>query len=403
MGLFDKKYCDFCGEKIKFLGNRKVEDGNMCTDCAKKISPFMTDRRQTSVVEMKEHLQYREENKNKLSLLRGAQTIGEDSVKLLINRDNRVFAVTRADSGNLEAVNPDVISISDVQYVNVDKKEYKIEEFYKDSQGNRKSYNPRKYKISYDYIVTIAVHNKWFNDISFKVNQNRIESTNYSLSTKYNRMMYEVKEVLSGSTPETSVSSSEKSREERLREAQRFTDPAVAAAEFEKHAAEALMAAASGENSYGNLASMGDSMNNSSVARGRDFLSVAAKAYASGTSVQALNQVYDTGNAPASNPWLVEFARSINEAKSLGVDSNKMKRILMSAMAIESQAKQQGVNPFVIIAEQSPDAKDLYPAQATNSAPVAAEAASFSWNCPYCGKTGLTTNFCSECGAQRPQ
>ena len=80
-----------------------------------------------------------------------------------------------------------------------------------------------------------------------------------------------------------------------------------------------------------------------------------------------------------------------------------MKRILMSAMAIESQAKQQGVNPFVIIAEQSPDAKDLYPAQATNSAPVAAEAASFSWNCPYCGKTGLTTNFCSECGAQRPQ
>ena len=28
MGLFDKKYCDVCGAKIGFLGNRKLEDGN---------------------------------------------------------------------------------------------------------------------------------------------------------------------------------------------------------------------------------------------------------------------------------------------------------------------------------------------------------------------------------------
>ena len=35
MGLFDKKYCDICGEKIGLLGNRKLEDGNLCKDCAK--------------------------------------------------------------------------------------------------------------------------------------------------------------------------------------------------------------------------------------------------------------------------------------------------------------------------------------------------------------------------------
>lgn len=28
MGLFDKKYCDICGEKIGLLGNRKLDDGN---------------------------------------------------------------------------------------------------------------------------------------------------------------------------------------------------------------------------------------------------------------------------------------------------------------------------------------------------------------------------------------
>ena len=27
MGLFDKKICDICGEKIGLLGNRKLDDG----------------------------------------------------------------------------------------------------------------------------------------------------------------------------------------------------------------------------------------------------------------------------------------------------------------------------------------------------------------------------------------
>ena len=27
MGLFDKKYCSICGEKIGLLGNRKLETG----------------------------------------------------------------------------------------------------------------------------------------------------------------------------------------------------------------------------------------------------------------------------------------------------------------------------------------------------------------------------------------
>ena len=55
MGLFDKKYCDICGEKIRFLGNHKLEDGNMCGTCNKKMSPFFNGRRKTTVDEMKEY------------------------------------------------------------------------------------------------------------------------------------------------------------------------------------------------------------------------------------------------------------------------------------------------------------------------------------------------------------
>ena len=60
MGLFDKKYCDVCGEKIGLLGNRKLEDGNLCKDCAAKLSPFFSGRKNATVEEIKAQLAYRE-------------------------------------------------------------------------------------------------------------------------------------------------------------------------------------------------------------------------------------------------------------------------------------------------------------------------------------------------------
>ena len=52
MGLFDKKYCDICGEKIGLLGNRKLENGNLCKNCARKLSPWFSDRRGSTVEEI---------------------------------------------------------------------------------------------------------------------------------------------------------------------------------------------------------------------------------------------------------------------------------------------------------------------------------------------------------------
>lgn len=319
MGLFDKKYCDFCGEKISFLGNRKVEDGNMCTDCAKKISPFMTDRRRTSVAEMKEHFQYREENKNRLSLLRDAQAIGEDSVKILISKRNGVFAITKTNAGNLESANPDVINITDIKSIDVDKKEYKQEEFCKDSQGNRKSYNPRRFKIDYDYIVKINVQNKWFDDVSFKLNGNRVESTNNFANNKFENMMYELKQTLTNFVPNSSHTSDRQDKDAEqqklLEEARRMSDPHYAAQEMERRRCEALKEAARSANPMESLF-MGTMQNNPSATQGNGFVSMEAR-----------------------------------------------------------------------------------PSNAENSAQNMIQAP--AWDCPYCGKTGITSKFCTYCGAQR--
>ena len=174
MGLFDKKFCDICGEQIKFLGNRKLEDGNMCKDCAHKISPFMTDRRRTSIAEMKEHLAYREANKEKLRAFKPTQTFGE-SKKVYIDRNAGAFVVSSYSPGNWTDENPDVIPLGEVTQCTLDIDEDRDEIYRKDAEGNNVSYNPKRYKYTYDFKVKILVSNRWFDDIDIQLNTHDVE------------------------------------------------------------------------------------------------------------------------------------------------------------------------------------------------------------------------------------
>ena len=61
--LFEKKECAICGGEIGLLGNRKLEDGNMCKACAAKLSPWFDERRHSTVAQIEEQLEYRESNK----------------------------------------------------------------------------------------------------------------------------------------------------------------------------------------------------------------------------------------------------------------------------------------------------------------------------------------------------
>ena len=78
MGLFDKKYCDICGEKIGLLGNRKLEDGNLCKDCAKSFrrgsATAAVPRWRTS----KGSLPTARKNREKAAQFRTARSYGED-------------------------------------------------------------------------------------------------------------------------------------------------------------------------------------------------------------------------------------------------------------------------------------------------------------------------------------
>ena len=171
MGLFDKKYCDICGEKIGLLGNRKLEDGNLCKDCAKKLSPWFSDRRRSTVEDIKGQLAYREENREKAAQFRTTRSFGEDR-KVLLDEDHRWFTVTRAR--DLAEANPDILDFDAITGCRMDIDESRTELTHEDADGKDVSYVPPRYEYSYDFFLIITVRHPYFDEMRFSLNSSSV-------------------------------------------------------------------------------------------------------------------------------------------------------------------------------------------------------------------------------------
>ena len=173
--LFEKKECAFCGGEIGLLGNRKLEDGNMCKACAKKLSPWFDDRRHSTVEQIGQQLAYREENRAKVTAFRVTRSFGE-SKKLLIDEDAGVFMITAADTASeMAEENPDVIALSDVTGCTLDIDERNRELMQTDKDGKREPYVPAKIEYSYDFYICVTVNNPYFDDMKFRLNRNTLD------------------------------------------------------------------------------------------------------------------------------------------------------------------------------------------------------------------------------------
>ena len=185
MGLFDKiskafekKNCDICGGEIGLLGNRKLDDGNLCKNCAAKLSPWFSERRHSTVAQIKEQLDYREANLEEVKKFHTTRSLGTDK-KILIDEDARKFVITSAR--DLVAANPDVIDFSQVTGCIFDIDEDRDEIMTQDKEGKSVSYDPKRYKYSYDFYITVQVNHPYFDEMKFKLN-------NHSVNTGENRI-----------------------------------------------------------------------------------------------------------------------------------------------------------------------------------------------------------------------
>ena len=172
MGLFDKKYCDICGDKIGLLGNRKLDDGNLCKECAKKLSPWFEERRHSTVDAIKEQLAYREANKAKVRAFQITREFAADRYHVYIDDTKGQFAIARAMNVD---VNPDIVDLSQIISCKLDVQQNREEEQYRDKDGNLQDYVPPRYKYSYDYSIKLAVSSPWFDDMDFDLSSSAID------------------------------------------------------------------------------------------------------------------------------------------------------------------------------------------------------------------------------------
>lgn len=172
--LFKKKNCSVCNGEIGLLGNRKLEDGNLCKNCAAKLSPFFSDRRNSTVQQITEQLEYREENKQAVAAFHITRTLGE-ATQVLVDEDACKFMVT--DDRNIEKANPDVLDFSQVTSCRLNIEEDCSEDQHQDEEGNYVSYNPPRYKFYYNFYITIGVNHPYFDEIQFQLNRISVDLT----------------------------------------------------------------------------------------------------------------------------------------------------------------------------------------------------------------------------------
>lgn len=191
--IFEKKSCSICGGEIGLLGNRKLEDGNLCKNCAGKLSPYLDDRRHTTVAGIQEHLNYREANRKAVAAFQPTRTIG-GRTKVMIDEHAGNFLVT--SSANWRSENPDVVpicAVSDVTVkINESKTELKQDRKLPDGKTEKVSYNPPRYKFTYSFVVKILMQEDfpWFRDITLYTNDGTVAIDSYETAAAVGRNRY---------------------------------------------------------------------------------------------------------------------------------------------------------------------------------------------------------------------
>ncbi|MBQ5439398.1 MAG: DUF4428 domain-containing protein, partial [Clostridia bacterium] len=193
--MFEKKFCDNCGQKIGFLGNNKMADGNLCDTCRNKLSPFFRGINNTTLAQVQQQLAYREQNRQQLNYFNPTRVLGSKT-KVYIDDNQRKFVVSRMSDYKKD--NPDIIDISQVSNVHTECKEHKTELYTKNAEGHSVSYTPKRYKYKYEISLTIFVNSPYFSEIKFELTDPRPESNTSMEYQNYQTTANQITAALSG-------------------------------------------------------------------------------------------------------------------------------------------------------------------------------------------------------------
>ena len=114
MGLFDKKFCDICGDKVNLLTQKKLSDGQLYSECKQKLGSFTSGWKQRTVQDVKAHLEQREQNKQKYRQFNCTAAAGGRNSTLQADFNHRWF-IFAVDNRDFRSGNPQVFEFSQLQ------------------------------------------------------------------------------------------------------------------------------------------------------------------------------------------------------------------------------------------------------------------------------------------------
>ncbi|MBQ2310186.1 MAG: DUF4428 domain-containing protein [Erysipelotrichales bacterium] len=163
--------CPICGNERTLFGNRQAKDGIICRNCAKKLSPWLSeeDIAEITVEELKKHIAYREENLEKLDQFTETENTGAYE-KLSYDKEHGWIIFSKRN--NLKKENPDLIPVSAIG------KSYRSVRRQAEGNGLVNVY------------YTVEVDSPYFRKVDFRVNP---FPGIRKLSGEYNRALEETK------------------------------------------------------------------------------------------------------------------------------------------------------------------------------------------------------------------
>lgn len=179
MGIFDvfkKKDCEICGKEVGVFGYKKLEDGEICKDCVKLLSPWFDDRRHSTVELIKAQIAAREQNKIALEGFSHSRCFGLGYRKIYIEEKNGIptrFVISEKEDYRSE--NADIIAFFQVSSYEIDIDDSKNEEKYTNDKGERVSYNPPRYTYNYDFNLKLTIAGIYYiDDMRMKLNSSTL-------------------------------------------------------------------------------------------------------------------------------------------------------------------------------------------------------------------------------------
>ena len=201
MGLFDvfkKKDCEICGKEVGLLGYKKLEDGEICKDCVKLLSPWFDDRRHSTVEQIKAQLQAREYNKLAMETWQPSIALGDYYTMYVKTKGDVPISFVVSNSDKYRENNADILSFLWITACTPDIRESHTELKQTNSQGEKVSYDPPRYEYRYDFYIKLDIKGcDYIDDIRFRINSSTVKletvmpkATLFSAAQSFDPMLY---------------------------------------------------------------------------------------------------------------------------------------------------------------------------------------------------------------------